>query len=200
MPLLPKPRLGARVGVRGALVAVLIAVVTATPAIAHEGEQSKKATDDVRQAIAYIVNEPDNMDMITDKVGDALESDHKAGVDIRLVKQAQDALGRNDMMAARALLEESIGARPDLTGTDVQPILQVPSGQSTVPLATGEETATNVITDPLPGRRGLTGADWTLLGCAALLAVAGVMLARRWRPHDTVRQLRRRMTSAVTKP
>jgi hypothetical protein len=175
---------------------LLIIVLRAAPAFAHGGDDPKDALDAVRQAIAYIVNEPGNMEMITDKVGDAIESQDQTGVDVALVKQAQAAVARNNMTAARVLLERAIGAASDLTGTDVQPILQVPAGQSAAPLATGEQTGTNVVSNPMPGRAGLTGADWALLGVAGLLAAIGAALARRWRPADSLRQLRERAVKA----
>jgi osmotically-inducible protein OsmY len=171
---------------------MLAVIAMAVPASAHEGEKATAAIDDVRQAIAVIVNKPDDMDTITDKIGDALESEDQHGVNMALVKQAKDTLDSNDMMKVRDLLQRAIGARPDLTGTDVRPILQVAKGQSTVPLATGEETGTTVVTDELPGRSGLTGGDVTLLVLAGLVALAGLVFSVRSRPADTIRALRRR--------
>jgi hypothetical protein len=180
---------------RMAALAVSLLLVLATPASAHEGEQAKAAIDDVRQAIAYIVNQPGNMDAIADKVNDALDSDDKDGVNMDLVSQAKAALEGNDMMQARLLLQASIGAVPDLSGTDVRPILHLAPNAGHVPLAVGDETGTNVVYDPLPGRRHLTGTDVVLLSIAAVLALAGLFLAWRWRPHDSIRALRRRLTS-----
>ena len=156
-----------------------------TPAWAHEGEETVAAVDDVRQAIAVIVNKPGDMATIEDKINDALEAEDKEGVNLALVRQAKDALESNDMMKVRDLLESAIGARPDLSGTDVRPILNVP-------LATGEETGTRVVTDELPGRQGLTRTDVLLLVLAGLVAVAGLALSRRWRPADSMSELRRR--------
>jgi len=171
---------------------MLAVFAMAVPASAHEGEAAVAAIDDVLQAIAVIVNKPTDMDTIEDKIGDALESEDQDGVDTALVKQAKDALEDNDMMKVRDLLQRAIGARPDMAGTDVRPILQVPKGESTVPLATGEEPGTTVVTDELPGRGGLTGADVTLLVLAGLVALAGLVFSVRSRPADTIRALRRR--------
>ena len=171
---------------------LLLSLLWSPGAWAHEGEETAKASESVRQAIAFIVNDPDNMDMISDKVADALEAEDTSGCDLALVRQAQAALANDDMMAARTLLEKSIGARSDLTGTDVRPILQVPPGSPGVPLAVGSETGTNVVTDEMPGRGALTGADITLLVLAGLLALAGVLLSVRLRPPDSVRSLRHR--------
>jgi len=181
------------------LMTVALAVLPGGVANTHEGEEEVPASDAVRQAIAYIVNTPDDMDVIVDKVTDAAETDDHEGVDIALVEQAKSALERDDMMSARSLLQRSIGARPDVSGTEVHPILQVPKGSATVELATGEQTGTNVIVDTLAGRGDLTGADVVLLGIAAALALAGAFLARRWRPHDTIRALRRRFVTPTGK-
>lgn len=174
--------------------AVLLTLLVAGTgaARAHEGEETAQAIESVRQGIALIVNEPDDMDMIADKVADALEAEDTTGVDLELVRDAKAALDLDQMMRARRLLERAIGARSDLAGTDVRPILHVPPGESTVPLAVGSETGTNVVTDELPGRGSLTGPDIALLGLAAGLAVAGVLLSVRFRPPDSVRELRRR--------
>jgi hypothetical protein len=110
-----------------------------------------------------------------------------------LVKKAKEALDADDMMKVRDLLQHAIGARPDLTGTDVRPILQVPKGESTVPLATGDQTGTNVVTDQLLGRGGLIGTDVTLLVLAGLVALAGLVFSVRSRPADTTFRRRCRL-------
>lgn len=181
-----------RRGLLLAMAVLVLAGLVGTPgAWAHEGEEAVKASEAVRQAIAYIVNDPGNMDAIDDKVGDALEAEDTSGADLGLVEQGRAALENDDMMRARQLLERAIGARSDLAGTDVQPILRVPPGSSTVPLAVGSETGTYVVTDELPGRGALTGADIVLLVLAGTLGIAGVALSVRLRPPDSVRTLRR---------
>jgi len=169
-------------------------IVTAPAVLAHGGESIPSSSEAVRQAIAYIVNDPRNMDAIKDKVGDSLEAEDTTGVNLAVVKQALVAVEANHMMQARTLLERAIGARSDMAGTDMRPILQVPRGSSSVSLAVGEDTETSVVTDELPGRGGLTGADITLLVLAALMAVAGVLLSVRLRPPDSIRTLRRQAT------
>jgi hypothetical protein len=56
-------------------------VLWAGPAAAHEGE-SDEARVLVLQAIALIVNTPDDMHMIEERINDALEAPHKEGVDM----------------------------------------------------------------------------------------------------------------------
>jgi hypothetical protein len=168
---------------------VVGALAWAGAAAAHEGEAESTALDDVRQAIAVIVSKPGDMEVIEDKIGDALESEDQEGVDVAVVEQAKEALEGDDMAKVRDLLERAIGARPDLAGTDVRPILHVP-------LVTGEETGTTVVTDELPGRGGLTGGDVTVLVLVGLVALGGVLLSIWWRPADSVGELRRRATRA----
>jgi hypothetical protein len=167
-------------------------IFTAPAAGAHGGETTASARGAVLQAIAYIVNDPGNMDAISDKVGDSLEAEDMSGVDVALVKKARVAVEANQMMRVRTLLERAIGARSDMAGTDMQPILQVPRGSSSLTLAVGTATGTNVVTDELAGRGSLTGADIVLLVLAGLLALTGVLLGFRLRPPDSVRTLRRR--------
>lgn len=156
---------------RGLLVTLLGFVLAGAfwmpAAWAHEGEEPIAARDAVLQALAYIVNTPDNMDVIADKVAEALEAEETAGVDLAFVEQAQSALEREDMTEARGLLQRAIGAAPD---------------GSTVTLGVGMATGTSVVTDPMPGRAGLTGADVSLLVIAGLLGVAGVLLCPVRRP------------------
>ncbi len=148
----------------------------AAPAFAHGGNDSDKAGVLVRQAIAYIVNEPGNTAGAADKINDAKDAADKTGVDLNLVAQAGDAFDRGDIHRARTLLERSIGARPHLGGSDPQPIRVTP------PLATGAETGIDVVTDPLPPHRTLGGGDWVSLSGLIALGALGVYLARRFRP------------------
>ena len=180
-----------RAGWLAAVVAAVVAVMVAGPAWAHGGDEAgNTARQDVLQAIAYIVNTPGNMDAALDKVKDAQAAKDTTGVNLALVRQAQAVVAANQMMSAKALLERSIGARLDLSGTDVRPILQVPAGATSVALATGEESGTQVVTDELAGRAGLTGLDITLLVLAALMATGGVLLSIKYRPAHSVRALR----------
>lgn len=161
-------------------------------AFAHGDEEAVPARQSVLEAIAYVVNTPDNMDMITDKLKDAQDSQDKAGVDIAEVKQAVTALSAGNMPQVRALLEQSIGAKVDLTGLNVRHVLQVPAGLASVSLATGQQAGTQVVTDEMPGRGSLTGGDTTLLVIAALAAAGGALLSTKFRPEHSIHDLRRR--------
>lgn len=165
-------------------------------AFAHGDEGAVPARQSVLQAIAYVVDTPGDMDMITDKLRDAEESSDKQGVDIAQVDRAMQALEKNDMPWVRLLLEESIGARADLSGTDVRHILQPPACSSTVALATGQQAGTQIVTDELPGRAGWTATGSILIAVAAAAAAAGVFLIWRYRPAHSVHSLRRQAARA----
>lgn len=159
------------------LIALVVMVAGAGQALAHGGDESDKAGDLIRQAIAHIVHDPNDTMAAAEKINDALNAPNKDGVDMDLVVQAQQALTRGGAHQARALLERSIGARSHLDDSDPLPIRQVG------PLATGADTGIDVVTDPLLPDRDTTGSDWVALSGLFLLGVLGVYLAERFRPH-----------------
>jgi hypothetical protein len=198
----------------GRLLASLVALfavvaVAARPAIAHEGEASGKASDLVRQAIAIMANEPDNVDAATDKLTDAANADDKAGVDLAVLANAKDALAAGDIAKARSLAEQAIGAQPPAVNADVTPINEAPppTERATAPsmpaapsmsasapqqtpaaagtpmvMASGAEPGPVTFDNSLSVRPELTGRDWTVLVLAIAIGLAGVYLALRFRP------------------
>ena len=167
--------------VRWAVVAVALTgtALLALPgrASAHRDDESAEAGVLIRQAIALIVNTPDDLMAAAEKVDDALAAPDQEGVDIELVDEAARALADGDVHEARALLERSIGARPHLGDTDPVQIGEAP------PLATGAQTGVDVVTDALPPDRDLTSWDWLVLAGLAGLGAIGVWLSVRFRPH-----------------
>lgn len=173
--------------------ALLLAVglgLAATPSQAHEDEPVANAREEILQAIAYLVSSPHSMDAIEDKIVEAQEAEETEGVDLTLVRRAQLALERDESHRALVLLQRSIGAAADMAGSHMRPILQVPPGAETIPLATGEETGTSIVTEELAGRQDLTGTDLGLLGLAAALAAVGLLLSYRYRPAYSVHRSR----------
>ena len=152
-------------------------LVGARAAAADEPDESTVASELVRQAIALIVNTPDDMDAVREKVGDALEVDDREGVDISLVRRADEALAAEDLHEARSLLERSIGARPHLGAGDVAPIGEVSEGH----MARGAEAGEAPILDPLD-TGDVEGGDLVAAVVGVVLALAGVLLGLRWRP------------------
>ncbi len=174
-----RDRVVRRVGAGVLLLAVLVWL--AVPAWADEPGESDQASVLVRQAIALTVETPDDTMQIQDKVEDALKVDDKEGVNTALVEQASSALAAGDLHQTRNLLERSIGARPHLSGGDV-PAIRETSTLGSGGLATGEQTGTNVVTDPLAPRRAMGGGQWAALAASVLLWLLGGWLALRYRP------------------
>src|SRR5262249_311701 len=141
-----------------ALVLIVASVGAPRAAWAHGEGDSDQALILVRQAIAYLVNTPINMDAAADKIRDATEAPDKDGVRIPLVEQARDAMEAGDMESgalhrARALREQAIGAHVHPGNAAPVAIGDVP------PLVTGADTGTLAALDPMPGRGGLNGGD-----------------------------------------
>jgi len=164
----------------GALVAFMV-VAAAGPVSAHESEEGTEAFLFVRQAIALIVNTPDDHDAIADKINDAIEAPDDHGVDLSFVEDAQAALEAEDLPQARTLLEHSIGAIPHLGASD-----PVPAGEH-VEDAAEEDTAVEPFLDPLDSSRNLSGSDWAVIGGALALIALGAAAAGALRPTKGAR-------------
>lgn len=173
--------MGARMGtkrtdacLRRACTAVLtglLLLLPAAPARAHGEGDSDQSRVLVLDALTYLANKPTGyMDEVTDKVGDALEAPDTAGVNLTKVKAAQRALKRNDMMQVRSLLQASLAP---MTGP-----------------VTGEDPGTTTMPDPLTVHTSWAGSATVLAGVSAAAVLAGLVLAWRWRPSLSVRQLR----------
>lgn len=156
------------------VVGVWSALLAALPALADEGD-SDQASVYVLQAIGCIVSTPNDMDQIQEKIDHALKAPDTEGVDLTQVQAAKDALDNGNMDGARTLLQESL------------------QGGAPMPAAAGEETGTTVVHDPLDPRGNLAGGDWVLLAISALVLALGAWLAVRYRPHESVRVLRRQL-------
>jgi hypothetical protein len=168
------------------IAAVTAALLAMTPSVAwaHGEGESNMAFDLVRQAIALIVNTPDDTAAIEDKINDALDAEDKSDVKMPPVDQAMQALDGGDLDQTRLLLEVAIGARS-------------PSGTGPVLLGyaltvTGEETGTLAATDPMSGRGGLNGGDWVLLVASVVVGLLGAAAAYWLRPASAPTAARRR--------
>lgn len=172
--------------VLAALLVVASVLLVAGPAAAHGEDESKEAGVLVRQAIAFLVNEPDDVMAAAEKVEDATATDDTDGVDMALVRQAQRALAAGERHRGRALLERSIGARSHLDAAEPAPIRETtPMPMASAmgsSMAVGAESGIDVVSDPLSPHRGLTGGDRLALVGLVALAAAGVALAVRFRP------------------
>ncbi len=172
----------------GALVGILLAmagIMSASPAWADGGGETTEGYQLVQQALGHLAHDTSDygMSLAMEKIDDALATPDQQGVDVDGLKQAQAALEAGQVDEARALLQRSI--------TEAVGKLKP---------ATGEETGTTLVLSPLQGRASLTGRDWGFLVASALFLVLGAMLATRYRPHDNVRALRRRLGPPSPRP
>ena len=177
-----------------ALVAVGILFAGSGTAWADEDEP-EQANMLVLQSISLIANGA-SMDMIAEKIQDALSAPDKSGTDLAKVRQAQALVrpgaGPADIASAETLLAGAIDIRAASGYGDIPQPGQV--GSDRPPYATGAETGTTAVLDELEPRRGISdGGDAALLALGVLLIAVGIALERRWRPHDSIRQLRHQL-------
>lgn len=78
--------------------------------------------------------------------------------------------------------ESDESAQPHLGNRDPLPIGET-RGTPGMPMATGDETGIDVVTDELVPDRDLSAGDWLGLAGLVALAAVGVWLAARFRPH-----------------
>lgn len=169
---------------------VTLLVGSATFALADEPGESTESRVLVQQAIALIVNTPDDRMAIEERISDALEAPDTEGADLATVEKAKAALAADDLDQTRSWLQVAIGAGPYL-GNGVPPKVGETSGQPGKP-AVGGESGTSVVLDELDPSGNLGGSDVVLLGLSTVAIAAGLLLAWRFRPEDTVRQMRLR--------
>jgi len=122
---------------------------------------------------------PGGIELAMEKVDDALSAEDQDGVAVARVEQARQALENGRVKQARALLQGSIEEALSM---------QAP--------AVGDQTGTKLVLPALPGRKDLTGRDWGFLTISLIVFVAGAGLAFRFRPRDTVGELRRRLDAS----
>ena len=168
----------------------MVLVAVGGPATADTPGESDESAHLVREALALIVNTPGNMTAIEEKIDDALKAPKQDGVDLGLVTEAKAAFPPRDMHDVRVLLERSIGAQPHRGPRDPLPIRQT-RGSPGMKMATGTETGTDVVVDPLAPDRSRSAGDWFALSAFGVVAAVGVWLAIRFRPrphhYETVR-------------
>jgi len=154
-----------------AVAAITLALGPTSAALAHEGEEEIPALELTQQAIAIIRSQPELMDEIEDRIGDALESEDTDGVDLAKVEQAQEAFEDGDLEQTELLLEQAIGSCPG------QPVVEPEGIRTPAP-----------ISSPCPAPERLTALDRipvggparpVLLGLAAVAIVGGLFLVRR---------------------
>jgi hypothetical protein len=169
--------------------ASLAVALLPAPAFAHGKKLPAKKL--VEQAIALLRTQPNQVEAIEDKIHDALEAKDATGVDLALVRRADQAFDRRDLHRAWDLLEEAIGAAPHR-------VVRRPNPRPRMPAATPAPTVTSMPAMPAPGEQapqpvlheqalegGVRAPQGTagpaLLGIAGLLALLGGLVV--WRVH-----------------
>ncbi len=172
---------GRRIWIRILVAGVVVVggLTSATPAWAHAGSgETEVGYLLVQQALGHLAHDKTSfgIDASMEKIGDVLKTKDQAGVNIAEVQQAKAALEAGQATQGQALLQHSIT-----------------QAVSKLMPATGEETGTKVVLDGLPGRGALGGAGWAFLAASLLFVLLGSGLAYRFRPADTIDQLRQRL-------
>lgn len=164
--------------------AAIALVLTSLPlaANADEPDESGKSHDLVLQAISFVVNTPGNQEMIAERIEDALEAPDKSGTDLTKVQQAGQALRAGDLRTARQLLQEAIGAR-GYTGVNAP----APIRETLPAPATGVQTETHVVLDPLTPSRIPDSGGIVVLTISGLAIAAGVLMLHGDRHRHTIR-------------
>lgn len=145
----------------------------APPASADMADPSSEGYLLVQQALGHLVHDPAEVGPVLEKIDAALAAPDQEGLSVSELQQAKDALQAGNTAQGRTLLQESITA-----------------ALSTLKPATGDQTGTTVVLEPLPPRGSLTGADWGFLTVSMLAILTGLVLAYVFRPHENVRELR----------
>ena len=162
-------------------VCALAILMTFAPAPAAGADEPGETTHGyllVQQALGHLAHDTshEGMDLAMEKVQDALATEDHAGVDVATLQRAETALEAEQVDTARADLQASIT-----------------QALSDLPPATGEDTGTTVVVPALDTRDGMSASDWLFIAISLLALVAGVLLAVRFRPADSVAELRQRM-------
>ncbi len=167
-----------RLGQSLVVVAMVLLGVSAAamPAAAHGTDESKEGYVLVQQALGHLAHDGGHvgMSLAMEKVNDALAAKDHDGVNVAEVQQGKQALEAENIDRARSFLQDSI--KVALADTSA---------------ATGEMTGTKLVLLPMPGRDGLAGRDWFFLSASVALLLLGFGLAGRYRPADTIGDLRR---------
>ena len=158
-----------------AVTGLLGAIAVPQAAHAHDEDETQEGYLLVQQALGHLAHDtsPEGIDLAMEKVDDALSTEDREGVNVAELEDGMRALEGGQVARARVLLQGSIE----------EALAQLPT-------ATGYETGTTVVVSAMPGRAGLTGQDVGLLVASIAVAGLGLLLAYRFRPHDSIRELR----------
>lgn len=161
-----------------AILGLLLAVFLAAPSWGHGKKYPAKTL--VKQAIALLRTQPEQVEAIEDKIHDALEAKNTKGVDLTLVREADEAFEAGRIHRTWDLLEVAIGAAPHRVVATPNPAPGLPA-----PVEQVEEPQTAPVLHEraIEGSEGAPGgaARWVLLGIAGTLLGLGLLIAGRVR-------------------
>ncbi len=162
--------------------ALLGVIAVGQPAQADGGQSADEGYVMVQQALSFLVNEPgeDGTAEALMRVDNALAAEDQDGVDVSMVNEARDALVAGDTVAARTLLQDSITEAIN----ELSP-------------AVGEQTGTTIVLAPFPPRGPLSLVEWMLLALSAIALAIGIALSVRFRPGESLKELRRDISDAA---
>lgn len=166
-----------------AVLAIVAGPGVASPAWAHGDGPEGEGYVFVLQATSLLVNVPGAMGTAEaiEKVELALANEDQDGIDVEVLEEGMAALEAGDRERGQILLEESIA-----------------EAVASLESATGEESGTSVVLPELSSRDGLSTTDWIFLALSALVAAVGTILAIRFRPTESLRELGRNIATAKT--
>jgi hypothetical protein len=165
-----------------AAISMLATFASAPAAWGHEEGETTEGYLLVQQALGHLAHDTSmsGIDLAMEKVDDALGTEDQEGVDVAELEQGMTVLENGDIGQAQMLLQDSIE-----------------QATAALPTATGMQTGTHEVALGLPGRPELRAQDWVLLAASTLTLVLGAWLAFLFRPPDTIRALRTRLSTRV---
>ena len=176
----------------GSATVVAVFLLVGTPAAFANEEETDEASLLVMQTISLIANGRDAA-VVEERLVDALEAPDQEGVDMARVEEAaalleQEPVDEARLQQIRDVLSEAIEIR---AATGYGPIPGPGEMGEESSIVTGAESGTQVVLDELRPARGVdSGDDVVMVVVGLAMAALGLALARRWRPHHSVHQLR----------
>lgn len=156
-------------------------LVLAPSAMGDEPGETDEGYVLVQQALSHLAHDSshEGIHLAEETVHDALETEHQHGIDVPTLERAMEALETEDVEGAQQLLQDSISEALH----DSEP-------------ATGMQTGTTTVEPELPGRSGLAAEDGGFLAASVIAVLLGAWLTFRFRPQDSIRDLRGRLAGS----
>jgi hypothetical protein len=157
-------------------------LLSASPAWSHGNDETMEGYLLVQQALGHLAHTVGSEGIMPamEKIDDALKAKDQEGVNIVELRQAKSLLEAGQIRQSQTLLQQSIS----------QAISQFKP-------ATGEQTGTTIVLNPLPGRSALTNTDRGFLIVSIFLLLLGLALAWLFRPPENIRELRQKLSAPL---